>query len=117
MTHRAFSMPNLPQEIPAMIKKCSIEVNCELFGHNVRLKLIRVRKKYHVRKKVFFFILVSNYCQLLEFTVVIFFVSANIITVGQCSSLTINELERSRQNQAITLALSVYGRRYHPRLR
>ena len=53
------------------------------------------------------FILVSNYRQLLEFTVVIFFLSANIITVGQCSSLTIKELERSRQNQAITLALPV----------
>lgn len=55
--------------------------------------------------EIFFFILVSNYCQLLEFTVVIFFVSANIITVGQ-RCLTIKELERSRQNQAITLALS-----------
>ena len=54
-------------------------------------------------------ILVSNYRQLLEFTVVFFsfyfFVSANIITVGQ-RCLTIKELERSRQNQAITLALS-----------
>ena len=53
----------------------------------------------------FFYILVSDYRQLLEFTVVFFFVSANIITVGQ-RCLTIKELERSRQNQAITLALS-----------
>ena len=53
----------------------------------------------------FFFILVINYRQLLEFTVVLFFVSANIITVGQ-QCLTIKELERSRQNQAITLNLS-----------
>ena len=55
----------------------------------------------------FFFILVSNYRQLLEFTVdfFFFFVSANIITIEQ-RCLTIKELERSRQNQAITLALS-----------
>ena len=46
-------------------------------------------------KKNLFFILVSNYRQLHEFTVVVFFVSANIITVGQCSSLTIKELESS----------------------
>ena len=45
----------------------------------------------------FFFILVGNYRQLLEFTVVFFSVSANIITVGQ-RCLTIKELERSRQN-------------------
>ena len=66
------------------------------------------RKKYDVRKKKIFFcfvILVSNYRQLLEFTVVFFYVSANIITDGQ-RCLTIKELERSRQNQAITLALS-----------
>ena len=57
------------------------------------------------RKKIrsnFYF---SNYRQLLEFTVVFFSVSANIITVGQ-RCLTIKELERIRQNQAITLALS-----------
>ena len=53
----------------------------------------------------FFCILVSNYRQLLEFTAVFFSVSANIITVGQWC-LTIKELERIRQNQAITLALS-----------
>ena len=54
----------------------------------------------------FFFILVSNHRQLLEYTVVFFFfISANIITVGQ-RCLTIKELERSQQNQAITLALS-----------
>ena len=52
-----------------------------------------------------FIILASNYRQLLQFTAVFFFVSANIITVGQ-GSLTIKELERSRQNQANTLALS-----------
>ena len=41
-------------------------MHCELF---------RVGKKYNVRKKnvVFFFILVSNFRQLLEFTVVFFF--------------------------------------------
>ena len=83
-------------------------MHCELFGHNVQLQLNRVRKKYDVRKKkLFYFISVSNYRQLLEFRVVIFFVRANIITVGQCSSLTIKELERIRQNQGITLALSV----------
>ena len=63
-------------------------------------------EKYDVRK--IFFFLVSNYRQLLEFTVVLFSVSANIITVGQ-RCLTIKELERSRQNQAITLALSASG--------
>ena len=62
------------------------------------------RKKNDVRK-IFFFILVSNYRQLLEFTVVFVSVSANIITVGQ-RCLTIKKLERSRQNQTITLALS-----------
>ena len=57
------------------------------------------------KSKTFFFILVSNYRQLLEFTVVVFFFASANITVGQ-RCLTIKELERSRQNQAITRALS-----------
>ena len=64
------------------------------------------RKKIRRSKFFFIYILVSNYRQLLELTVVFFFfVSASIITVGQWC-LTIKEHERSRQNQAITLALS-----------
>ena len=80
-------------------------MHCELFRQNVRRKLIRVGKNTTF-EKTFFFILVCNYRQSLEFIVVFFFfVSANIITVGQ-RCLTIKERERSRQNQAITPALS-----------
>ena len=57
------------------------------------------RKKYDVRKIFFFYL--SQYLGLQ----LSFFVSANIILVGQ-RCLTIKEFERSRQNQAITLALS-----------
>ena len=64
------------------------------------------RKKYDVRKLfLYIYFSQSNYPQLLEFTIVFFFVSADIIAVGQ-QCLTIKELERSRQNQAITLVLS-----------
>ena len=71
------------------------------------MKTDPIRKKYDVQ--IFFDIIVSNYRHLLEFLVVFFFffffffVSANIFR-RRC--LTIKELERSRQNQAITLALS-----------
>ena len=63
------------------------------------------RKKIRRSKFLYIYILVGNYRQLLELTVVFFFGSANIITVEQ-HCLTIKEHERSRQNQAITLALS-----------
>ena len=70
----------------------------------IRTKIRRSKKKcFSIISSII--ILISNYRQFLEFTVVFFFASANIITVGQ-RCLTIKEFERSRQNQAITLALS-----------
>ena len=62
------------------------------------------RKKYDVRKKKFFLvsIIIAN-CLSLQFP--FFFISANIITVGQ-RRITTKELEIGQQNQAITLALS-----------
>ena len=95
----AFDMRNLPHKIPVMSRrarqKCTASYSHRMCDEN-----------WSGSEKIenICFILVSNYRLLLEFTVVFFFVSANI-TVGQ-RCLTIKELERSRQNQAITRALS-----------